>query len=248
MRTGTDVHPGQDDRRFFTAMACAALAVVTFGFATSYYLWPLTRATHYPAGQPISPSLPALVHLHALVFTGWIVLLVVQVGLVATGNVAWHRRLGTAAAALIPVMLIIGVATAIRGARAGWNPGGPYADADAFMFVGIADLTVFGVLAAAGIALRRRPDLHKRLMLYATLGGLMWPAITRLPFVAGRFPLMFGLLAALLLAPAVRDLWRGARVRWITLAIGLSVLATFLLRPLVARSAAWHAIAEWLTR
>ena len=50
---------------------------------------------------------------------------------------------------------------------------------------------------------------HRRAHFYAaltTLGGLMWPAITRMPYVAGRPILMFGLLGALVLASAVRDL------------------------------------------
>ena len=66
------------ERRFFAGMAFASVAVVFAGFATSYYLWPLTRATHYPAGQPISASLPLIVHVHAIAFSAWVGLLVVQ--------------------------------------------------------------------------------------------------------------------------------------------------------------------------
>lgn len=32
----------------------APLAAVFLGFATSYYLWPITRAFHDAAGQPVS--------------------------------------------------------------------------------------------------------------------------------------------------------------------------------------------------
>lgn len=85
------------------------------------------------------------------------------------------------------------------------------------MIVGVADIAVFTGLAVAGLAWRRRPDVHKRLMLLATLGGLMWPAITRMPIVAGRFVPMFALLSTLVLAPAIRDLWRGAPTRWVSL-------------------------------
>src|SRR5687767_8602312 len=205
MLNETETRVAVDDRRFFAGMALAALAVVFSGFATSYYLWPITRATHYPAGQPISPSVPVIVHLHAALFSAWILLLVTQVSLVVTGRVAVHRRLGGLTAGLIPLMVITGLLTAVRGARDGWNPGGPYPDALGFMFVGIADIAVFSGLAVAGLAWRRRPDVHKRLMLLSTLGGLMWPAITRMPIVAGRFVPMFALLSALVLAPAVHD-------------------------------------------
>jgi hypothetical protein len=50
--------------------------------------------------------------------------------------------------------------------------------------VNVADLLVFAFLTAAGLALRSRPEIHKRLMLLGTIGGLMWPAITRMPVVA----------------------------------------------------------------
>jgi hypothetical protein len=234
------------ERRFFAAMAFTAIAVVFAGFATSYYLWPLTRATHFPGGQPISSSHPFVVHLHALAFSGWIVLLAIQGGLVVRGDVASHRRLGAMGALLLPILLLTGLVTAVTGARAGWNPGGPYRDALSFMFVGIADLTVFASLTAAGLVLRSRPDFHRRLMLLGTIGGLMWPAITRMPFVAGRPPLMFGLLAARVLAPAIRDFVVRSQVRWLSLGIGLVILATFPLRVAIGNSEAWRSLASWI--
>lgn len=237
-----------NERRFFAAMAIASLAVVFAGFATSYYLWPLSRATHYPAGQPISQSLPPLVHVHAVLFSGWVALLVVQAALVSLGRVSAHRRLGRAGVGLMAVMILTGLATAVRGARDGWNPGGPYPDALSFMFVGIADIVVFAGLTGTGLARRSRPDVHKRLMLLGTTGGLLWPAITRMPIVAGRFPLMFGLLAALVLAPAVRDFVARSPVRWMSLGVGVGVLATFPIRIAIGNSAAWRAFAAWIVQ
>jgi hypothetical protein len=45
------------------------------------------------------------------------------------------------------------------------------------MVVGLADILVFGGFVAAGLCYRHRPEVHKRLMLLATVGGLMWPAV-----------------------------------------------------------------------
>jgi hypothetical protein len=234
------------ERRFFATMAFASLAVVFAGFATSYYLWPISRATHYPAGQPISVSIPVLVHVHAVLFSVWVGLLVVQATLVSLDHVTTHRRLGRVGAGLVPVMVLTGLSTAVRGARDGWNPGGPYPDALSFMFVGIADIAVFAALTAGGLVWRNRPDVHKRLMLLGTIGGLMWPAITRMPLVAGRFPSMFGLLTVLVLAPAARDFLSRSRARWLSLGIGLGVLATFPLRVAIGTSVAWRAFAAWV--
>jgi hypothetical protein len=85
-------------------------------------------------------------------------------------------------------------------------------------------------------------------MLLGTIGGLMWPAITRMPIVAGRFPLMFGLLATLVLAPAARDLLTRSRARWLSLVVGLAVLATFPLRIAIGSSSEWRAFAAWIVQ
>lgn len=114
------------ERRFFAGMAFAVLAVVVIGFANTYYLWPLTRATHTASGQLLPSPTPFLVHVHAVVFSGWIALFVVQASLAATGRTALHRRLGMAALWFVPTMVVTGLVTAIHGGRSGWHPGGPY--------------------------------------------------------------------------------------------------------------------------
>jgi hypothetical protein len=235
-----------DDRRFFTGMAFLALIVVLAGFGNTYYFWPWTQATLHPSGQPVAASLAPAVHLHAVAFTAWMVLFIVQVGLVSRNEVRAHRRLGRAMAWLVPALLVTGVVTAIGGARNGWNPGGPFRDALAFLIVGLFDLLVFGVLTGAALWFRRRPDLHKRLMLLGTLGGLMWPAITRIPFLAGRFLPMFSVLTLLVLAPAIRDFVIGARTRWMSLLVGVAILLMLPLRAVVGNSGWWRSIATWL--
>jgi hypothetical protein len=234
--------------RFFSSMAIAAAATVFFGFAPTYYLKSFTHTAVYPTGVPVSPSLPALVHVHALVFTVWILLFLVQTTLIAAHRPHLHRRLGVAGAVLAFVMVIVGVMTAMKGARDGWNPGGPYPDSLAFLIVGLVDVLIFAGFVGAGLYFRRRSELHKRLMLLATVGGLMWPAITRMPYVAGRPMLMFGLLGTLVLASAVRDFWQRSPVRVVSLLGGLLILAAFPIRTAIGLSASWHAFATWLIR
>ena len=236
------------DRRFFVGMSIAAMATVFLGFAPTYYLRWFTHAEVYPTGVAVSPSLAPLVHLHALAFTAWILLFVVQTTLVALDRRDLHRRLGVAGAVLALAMVILGLLTATQGARDGWNPGGPYPDSLAFMIVGVVDVFVFAGFVAAGLYFRRRPALHKRLMLLATVGGLMWPAITRMPYVAGRPILMFGWLGALVLASAVRDLWLRSPVHQVSVLGGLLILAAFPIRAAIGLTAGWHAFAAWLVQ
>jgi hypothetical protein len=74
----------QRDRRFFAGMAIASAVAVFVGFLATYYLkawW----------GTPV---LPPLVHLHGILFTGWILLLIAQTSLVAARRTDLHRRIG----------------------------------------------------------------------------------------------------------------------------------------------------------
>src|SRR5438874_13806170 len=73
------------DKYFFPGMALLMLATVFFGFARSYFLAGVFRA-----------SLPNwLIHLHGAAFSSWILWLVVQTSLVATNHVrSEERRVG----------------------------------------------------------------------------------------------------------------------------------------------------------
>src|SRR5262249_9702582 len=93
MVVATLANPGDiaaRERRFFFVMACIMAAVIVAGFATNLLL-----------GRS-SFGLPLILHIHAWVFFGWVALYVVQNGLVATGRVAVHRRLGWMAAIWVP--------------------------------------------------------------------------------------------------------------------------------------------------
>ncbi len=226
------------EHRFFTLMAVAAALTVFVGFAPTYYLAGLTGA------RPVSP----LVHVHALAYTCWVLLFVAQSSLVAAGRVDLHRRLGLAAAVLVPAMLVAGSLTAIDAARRGVTaPGGP--PAVDFLSVTIGTLVVFAVLVGAGLANRRRPDTHRRLMLLATI-ALLTPAIARLRYYTGYSgPLVpIGGTCAFVVVCLVRDRLARGRVHpafaWGGAFLMLSLPARFAL----GSTAGWHSFAEWLVR
>jgi hypothetical protein len=241
-----DVQASTPRHRFYPALSLAAVAVVFAGFAPSYYLKPFTHLTHYPTGALISPTVPLTIHVHAAVLSLWLVLLLAQTTLVAAGRTDLHRRLGIAGAVLLPVILVLAVITAIRGGRDGWNPGGPFADSLEFMIVGFGDITLFTAFVAAGLYYRRRREIHKRLMILGALGGLMWPAITRMPYVAPHTPAMFALFLALLAALPMHDYRTQRRIHPVTLWGTLIILASFPLREVIAPTAAWHHLAARL--
>jgi hypothetical protein len=220
-------------------MATAAMLTVFAGFAPTYYFRSLTGTA------PLS----VLIHAHAVANSAWIVLFLGQATLVATGHTAVHRRLGIFGAVLATLIVVLGIITAVHGARSGWNPSrGAFPDALAFMMVGLRDIVVFAAFVTAGLCFRTRGEVHKRLMLLGTIGGLMWPAIARMPVVAGRLPAMLGLMAVLVIAPPVCDLLARRRLHPIDVWGGLVILASFPLSAAIARTAGWHSFAVWLIR
>jgi hypothetical protein len=235
--TGNSIRSGTE-RRFF-AWGAAVIVLTAFGgFARTYYL----------KGAFDSPALTTLVHVHAAVMTAWVILFVTQTRLIAAQRADLHRRLGVVGAALLVLIVAIGVVTAIESARRGLSP----TDMPplVFLVIPLGTVFVFAVLAGAAIFYRRRSDIHKRLMLLATL-SILTPAIARIPwqpFHALGPPAFLGVTDACVLAFVVYDTARNRRLHpafgWGT----LFFFASQPLRMLLAHTAAWMQFATWLTQ
>ena len=230
-------HPA--DRFFYAAMSVVAAAVIVAGFASTYG----------PKVLSGSPAVPLVIHLHAALFACWLALFVAQTLLVMRGHVLAHMRLGRAGMVLAGLMLATGVAAAVHAGRAGHRgiPGVEFPTSDGFLLLNVTSVCVFAALAAAGWRWRRRPQAHKRLMLAATVAGLMPPGISRLPGVAGHDGVIAGLAVAFLLVGPVYDLVTRRRVH--AAYTGL-LLAVLIVPPVVlqlSRTGAWRAIAAWMT-
>jgi hypothetical protein len=224
------------ERRLYTAGALVAAVVAFAGFARTYYL----------KGTFDTPSLSPVLHAHGLVMTLWFILFIVQARLVAAGRTDLHRKLGVAGVVVAILVVALGVSVAIDGARGGLSPGLPPL---VFLAVPLGMLVVFAVLVGAAIALRRRSDWHKRLMLLATL-GLLTPALARLAVdVLGLKspPLFFALTDVIVLAWVAWDTVRNRRLHPAFLWGTLFFLASQPLRLAIAHTAAWQRFAAWLT-
>ena len=225
------------ERWFYVGMSIAILITVFAGFAPTYYLRPYFNT---------SPLMP-LLHLHGFVFTSWVLLFIVQVGLVATHRTNIHRRLGIAGGVIAVLMILVGVSTAVIRARQGATPpGGP--SPLAFLVVPLGDMLVFAVLVGAGFYFRRRPDVHKRLMMLATI-GILAAAIARLPFAimqAGPIA-FFGLTDVFVLVCIVYDLVTLRRIHRATALAALLIVASQPLRLVIGGTQAWLQFATWLT-
>jgi hypothetical protein len=223
------------DRRFHTVVAVTAAVIVFAGFAQTYYL-KLWFGT---------PELPALRHAHGLVMTSWFALFILQARLIAIRRVDLHRRVGVAGAVLAALVVVLGVATAIAGARRGASPGPPPL---VFLVVPLVDMLVFAALVSAGLWLRRRPDVHRRLMLLSSL-SMLAAAFGRIPLdiVRNSGPLMyFGLTDLLILICVAWDTKVHRRLHPAFAWGALLVLASHPLRLLLSGTSAWMRFATWL--
>src|SRR5947207_13871547 len=150
------------EHRFFGAMSVIAAVVIVTGFSNTY-------GPKVLAGTAV----PAIIHVHAAVFASWLVLFVAQTMLVMRGRIRLHQQAGSWGMALAGLMLIVGVMTAVSAARLGHRgiPGVDFPDAEGFLLLNLAATAVFTVLVAAAWVYRRKPQIHKRFMLMATVGG-----------------------------------------------------------------------------
>jgi hypothetical protein len=225
------------ERLFYLSMIAALWVSVLLGFSRSFFLRPLFPMTHSPP--------EAWFYVHGAVFTAWMALLAAQAGLVAGGNTAMHRRLGAAGLAFVPAMVVLATVGGLIAAR---RPGG-FIDIPVpplqFLTVPFAGAIVFAILAGLGLALRRRPQAHKRLMLIATM-TLVEAAIARWPFDFVNSPnAPFWTACAFLIPLVMWDLRTRRRPHPATLWGGLLLVASGPLRDWAAGTAAWLGFAKW---
>jgi hypothetical protein len=232
---GSSNSPGRRfDHVFFTSMALVMLGMVFVGFAHTYYLAGLFRA---PLPSPI-------IHIHAVVFSCWILLLVTQTSLISAGRVDIHRRLGLVGFFLGCLMIVLGVAAATdtlaRGGPAGRDP-------QMFYIVPLTNILMFAIFLSFAYRARKVRPAHKRYIYIAT-AVLLGPAITRFPFafVRGKSSVVALLADAFLIVLVAYDLSSTRRIHRATLWAGALFVIVQQTRFPIGKTAAWHAFASWV--
>lgn len=156
--------PARDHRFFLTiAIVVAVVNVAAFSIQAA-----LGRSTF---------AAPWHVHLHAIVFFGWVMLYLCQNILVAAGALRWHRTLGWVAVGWMVGMAVVGPMTVAMLVRAGRVPF--FFTPAYFVAMDVLALVAFLALAGAAVRMRRRTEWHRRLMASA-MSAIMGPAVGRL--------------------------------------------------------------------
>jgi hypothetical protein len=159
--------------RFFLTMSGLLFLILLVGFSRTLYLRLFFEV----------PAIPAYLHVHGATVTAWFVWLIVQASLVNVNRIDVHRRIGmlgaVIGAALIPAGLMATLQFVARLPEIGFA----FEQAPRFItwivWANFHMLLGFVAFLATALMLRRKTDIHKRLMLLATI-SLMPPPLARI--------------------------------------------------------------------
>ncbi len=189
---------------------------------------------------------PPLIHFHAVVFVGWLVLFLAQTVLAATGRISSHLTLGRIGIGYGVLLVVVGIFTGISRSADLLRAG---SDGGRLLFVAIADMVVFSGFFGAAIAFRRKPQIHKRLMVVAAT-MLLVAATARMSFLPAppwRLPVWLAIWFSPVLVAMAYD-FMSRRVLHPAYVAGL---AAFLIRAFSPRfivdTTGWSAFTRWLT-
>ena len=137
---------------------------------------------------------PFWVHLHGVAMLAWLALLIVQPTLVSRDNLALHRKLGWAGAALAILITCLGIFTGIASLALNRFP--PFFSPPYFLALTTVESLVFGLMVWAAVRRRHTTAWHRRLMIGATI-VILEPALGRIlpmPLMIGWSDIPIGLI------------------------------------------------------
>ena len=226
----------------FLTTAVAVVAIVFTGFMPTYLI-PVISSTQ---------SIPALLHLHAALFFGWVLIFLVQSILVFQGRLAVHRCIGKIAAvwtmgtittgfylAFITISRDLGLIDGSFGAVQTVIP--------------FSQICMFTCLIIVALANTKRPDLHKRVMVLAALVATT-PALARigLVVVGEPSPMAVGLIFlasnGLIIVVGSYDAICTGRIHPVFLYGGLAILLVRIARVPFAMTSLWRDTAESISK
>lgn len=182
------------DRWIYVFTAASFVVIVLAGFIPSS----LAKIAAVQAGE--RPPFPLILHAHAVLMGSFLLLLLAQTTLVATGRCDLHRPLGLLAMVLAPALVLVGLILVPATYHAAWNSvqaAPPEARdqlrqvvliRDNIMLLQLRIGFLFPLILLIGLRARgREAGLHKRMMILAT--ALALPAgIDRIPWLATTLP------------------------------------------------------------
>lgn len=242
------------DRWIYVFMAAWFVAIVLTGFVPDS----LGRMAAIQAGQ--RPPFPLAAHVHAVLMGSFLLLLLAQTSLVATGRGELHRKLGVVGMVLAPALVIAGLVLAPTVYHSVWGAAhfGPPAVREAMepvvsaleniLLLQIRIGILFALFIAIGVRARGLDaGLHKRMMFLGTSVALpaAFDRMAWLPTTMPGSPLATDLYILLAVSPMfVWDVVRNRSMHkayWVWLA---GMVPAAIVVNLLWDTPTWHALAK----
>lgn len=223
----------------YTVIGVLGLFAVLAGFSKTFII-PVSNGTFHA---------PWIIYVHGVFAFGWIILFLIQGLLIKAENWNLHMTAGS-----LGLLLGFGVAVTI-----------PFAGAyqvQKDLAHGLGDTAVSGILGAftsalmflclvlAGLYYRNRPDIHKRLMLLATV-VVLWPAWFRFRHFFPTIPnpeIWFALVLAdsLIVFSWIWDKRENGRIHPVLLCVGAFIILEQTFEVVAFDSEPWRSAARQL--
>lgn len=227
----------QKKSSYYLLIGIIGIIAVVIGFLTTY----------------IKPSLqgtfkaPIIVHVHGAFAFAWIILFLIQSILVKNRNIRLHKTLGYGAMfiafGIVATMIPVGLFQVKRDLSLGMG------ETAISQIIGVITTAVmFAVLIWLGYRFRKKPPVHKRLLLLATI-LLLWPAWFRFrhyfPSVP-RLDIWFAVVLAdsLILLSWLVDKKTYNKIHPVLLYGGLFIIAEHVFEVLMFDSGPWRMVAK----
>jgi len=232
----------QVSERLFYVIAGSVMLVATgVGFRAF-----LAHGKGFGGGE-ITRQIVPLVVVHGLAMFSWMILFLVQSIFILNGNRRLHMRIGLGGAVLAGVMVPLGSVAAILSAH--YNPElyQPFGGPKFFLATMLGEMLSFGVLVGIAIIYRSRSEIHRPMMLLATL-MIISGSLGRCPYI-GEFaamPPLYVLGPSLALGALFLVLQLGMTrtlSRWYVFGYSTIVVACCIF-IVMGHSALWNQIAE----
>lgn len=204
-------------RYFYIGMAIFLIIMVVLGFGSTY-------GYQLVMGQEISGlrvvETDWLIHIHAAVFVGWMALLFTQTVFILRGRTQKHMTLGKSVGIGLAVAVLIAgslitieqIQAAVSKGVVTWGDWPTILKATLQSWMG---LLLFAGLYGLGLFYRKRPQAHKRYMIFATI-MLVFAATSRMGYLLGSWHNTIGM--GLMVVPIfIYDLYAIGRIHNATL-------------------------------
>lgn len=224
-------------RSFYITLSLLIALIAFVGFWPSYFGPLLSRTV----------DTETVIHFHATIYVGWLLIFFTQATFAATGRLALHRKLGSVGIGYGVLIIIVGLFTTFS------RFAGHVAEFGVEESLGrlhwpLTDMVLFSAFFGCAVAYRRKPEIHKRFMIVATTTLLVAAAI-RMQFQGNPLPqfVFLGIWLSPILVAMAYDFRKWRLVHPVYL-MGVLVLSVSSFRDVLMLSETWRSFTRLVAR